>query len=90
MCKKEEENAAAVVILLDTPGGLVTATLDIIQEIALSPVPVITYVSPTGAITASAGTFILLSGHVAAMPVSMAPMEGESQKADDKIINWLE
>jgi membrane-bound serine protease (ClpP class) len=54
-------------IELDTPGGLLLSTKDIIQAILNARVPVIVYVAPRGAWAASAGTFITLAGHVAAM-----------------------
>ena len=60
-------NADAVLIELNTPGGLVDSTREIIQKILASPVPVIIYVSPTGARAASAGFFILESSDIAAM-----------------------
>jgi membrane-bound serine protease (ClpP class) len=63
----EEESAAAVLITIDTPGGLISSMRQITQAILNSSVPVIGYVSPEGARAASAGTFILLSTHVAAM-----------------------
>ena len=63
----KQENAAAVVIRLNTPGGLLTATEKIIQQIVASPVPVITYVGPSGGKAASAGFMILIAGDVAAM-----------------------
>lgn len=59
--------APAVVIQLDTPGGLDGSMRKIVQAILDSPVPVIVYVSPQGARAASAGAFIALSAHVAAM-----------------------
>lgn len=63
----ESSNARAVVLRLDTPGGLDSAMRGIIQRIEASRVPVIVYVSPSGARAASAGTFITMAGHVAAM-----------------------
>ncbi len=66
----EEAGAAgaqAVLLELDTPGGLVSSTKDIIQAILNAPVMVIVYVSPQGAWAGSAGTFITIAGHVAAM-----------------------
>ena len=61
------DGAVAVLLTIDTPGGLDSSMRKITQGILNSPVPVITYVSPSGARAASAGTFILLSGSVAAM-----------------------
>lgn len=67
IAQSEREGAAALLIELDTPGGLVSATKDIIQAMLNSRVPVIVYVAPQGAWAGSAGTFITLAGHVAAM-----------------------
>lgn len=61
------EHAQAVLIELDTPGGLVSTTQTIVQAILASKVPVIVFVSPSGAHAASAGTMITMSGHIAAM-----------------------
>ena len=60
-------NADAVLIEINTPGGLADSMRDIIQKILASPLPVIVYVAPTGARAASAGFFILESADVAAM-----------------------
>ncbi len=65
--QSEAENAAALLIELDTPGGLLSSTKDIIQAILNARVPVVVFVSPRGAWAASAGTFITMAGHVAAM-----------------------
>jgi len=63
----EEDNAIACVIQLDTPGGLVNSMLDIVEHISNAEVPVVVYVSPAGGWAASAGVFITMSAHVAAM-----------------------
>jgi membrane-bound serine protease (ClpP class) len=61
------EQAAALVILLDTPGGLERSMRSIVRDMLNSPVPIVVYVAPTGARAASAGAFITLAAHVAAM-----------------------
>ncbi len=68
----EDADAVAVVLRLDTPGGLDSSMRDIVQRIESSEVPVITYVWPPGARAASAGTFITMAGHVAAMAPNTA------------------
>ncbi len=62
-----DEGAAAVVFQLDTPGGLVSSTRLIVKSLLNADIPVAVYVSPSGARAASAGTFITMAGHVAAM-----------------------
>ena len=68
--RAEERNAAALLIQLDTPGGLGSAMDDIVDDILRSEVPVIVYVSPINARAASAGVFITYAAHVAAMAPS--------------------
>ncbi len=63
----ETDRAALVIIQLDTPGGSVAVTEDIIQRIRNAEVPVVVYVAPSGAWAASAGAMITMSGHAAAM-----------------------
>ena len=63
----EKDGATVCIIELDTPGGLLDSTEKIVQRIMNAGVPVVVYVSPKGAWAASAGTFITLSAHIAAM-----------------------
>jgi membrane-bound serine protease (ClpP class) len=65
--KASSENAACVLIHLNTPGGLLKSTRIIVGDILESPVPVIVYVSPAGAHAGSAGVFITLAADIAAM-----------------------
>ncbi len=66
----EHTQASLYVIVLDTPGGSLQSMRDIVQAILGSPVPIAVYVSPPGARAGSAGTFITLAAHVAAMAPS--------------------
>ena len=98
IARASSERAAAVLIQLDTPGGLESSMRDIVQLIVNSDVPVIVHVYPAGGRAASAGLFILQAAHVAAMapntnvgsahPVSLAPGgEGQSPQPDNEILS---
>ena len=65
--KAEKNGSEALLILMDTPGGLDTSMRDIIKGLMESNLPVIVYVYPSGARAASAGSVILLASHIAAM-----------------------
>ncbi|MBV9744782.1 MAG: nodulation protein NfeD [Acidobacteriia bacterium] len=67
LAQAKREGAAAIILRLNTPGGLMDAMRETIEKIVASPVPVITYVAPSGGRSASAGFFILEAGDVAAM-----------------------
>jgi membrane-bound serine protease (ClpP class) len=67
LAQARDQHAALIIIRLNTPGGLMDAMRETIAKIVASPIPVVTYVSPSGGRAASAGFFILEAGDVAAM-----------------------
>ena len=67
LAQAKNENASLVLVRLNTPGGLMDAMRATIEKMLASPVPVVTYVAPSGGRAASAGFFLLEAGDVAAM-----------------------
>ncbi len=99
----KNENSQAIILLLDTPGGGLKETFEIADMINISEIPIVGYVYPSGSAAWSAGTFILISTHIAAMadytiigscqPVEIS-IEGTRLINDSKTINaltkWIE
>ena len=65
--RAQEDGAEALVVRVNTPGGTFDATIEMVEALSESAVPVVSFVSPGGATAASAGTFIVAAAHVAAM-----------------------
>lgn len=98
-----ENGSVCLIIELDTPGGLLESTQNIVQLFFDSDIPIVVYVAPDGARAASAGTFITMAAHIAAMapsttigaasPVSLSPGGGTVQTdtvMQNKIFNYSE
>jgi membrane-bound serine protease (ClpP class) len=97
--KAEKDNAVALIIQLDTPGGLDSSMRDIVQNMIASTVPVVVFVSPSGARAASAGVFITEASNIAVMapntaigaahPVSMDSSGGVTNIPSDEAVKVL-
>jgi membrane-bound serine protease (ClpP class) len=95
----EAENYHGVLIEMDTPGGLVSSTKDIVTQMLQSPVPLVVYVHPVGAGAISAGSFIILAAHFAVMtpnttigaahPISLGMATDTSEVMNQKATNYL-
>ena len=94
--RAERQDAVAWILMMDTPGGLISSTDDIVQRILAAEIPVVIFVSPAGARAASAGTFITMAAHIAAMAPNTQigaahPISGSGSDIDgdlrDKVTN---
>jgi membrane-bound serine protease (ClpP class) len=90
LAQAEREDPVAVILQLDTPGGLVDLMTRMVQAIRASTVPVVVYVAPRGAMAASAGTVITLAGHAAGMAPETAigaasPVGGQGEDLGETI-----
>lgn len=92
VARADAEGHAALVVELDTPGGLVTSMREIVQTFLNAPLPVVVYVSPSGADAGSAGTFVTLAAHVAGMAPATTigaatPIDLQGGEVGDKVVN---
>ena len=93
--KAVDEGATLVVIELDTPGGLLSSTREIVEELLEAPLPVAVYVSPRGARAGSAGTFITAAGHFAVMAPgtnigAATPISGTGEELGETLASKVE
>jgi membrane-bound serine protease (ClpP class) len=92
-----KEGAQCLIIQLDTPGGLLESTRTIVKKMLASNIPIIVYVSPSGARAASAGVFVTMAAHIAVMapgthigaahPVTLGGEGKENKAMTEKILN---
>ncbi|MDQ3491649.1 MAG: nodulation protein NfeD [Chloroflexota bacterium] len=96
IARAHRDGAAAVVVRLDTPGGSLDSTREIVKTLLEAPLPVVVWVAPSGSRAASAGTFITLAAHVAAMAPgtnigAATPVDGQGADIEgalgDKVMN---
>ncbi len=95
--QSEEDGAQCLIIQMDTPGGLMDSMRDIVKKMLSARVPVVIYVAPSGARAASAGVFITMASHIAAMapstnigaahPVTLGSEQKENKAMMEKVVN---
>ncbi|NIS62994.1 MAG: nodulation protein NfeD [Proteobacteria bacterium] len=95
--QSEEDGAQCLIIQMDTPGGLMDSMRAIVKKLLSARVPTVVYVSPSGARAASAGVFITMAAHIAAMapstnigaahPVTLGSGQKENKAMMDKVVN---
>ena len=93
--QSEEDKAALLIIELDTPGGLLGSTREIVQLLLESPIPIAVFVSPKGARAGSAGTFITAAGNFAVMAPgtnigAAAPISSDGGDLEDTLASKVE
>ena len=93
--QSEEDKAAVLIIELDTPGGLLGSTREIVQLLLESPIPIAVFVSPKGARAGSAGTFITAAGNFAVMAPgtnigAAAPISSDGGDLEDTLASKVE
>ena len=94
--KAAKENYSGIILIMDTPGGLLESTRSIVKKIMNSPIPVITYIAPSGSRAGSAGVFITLASHIAAMAPSTnigaahPVILGEGEKSEHSLKRSIE
>jgi membrane-bound serine protease (ClpP class) len=95
--QSEEDGAQCLIIQMDTPGGLMDSMRNIVKKLLSARVPTVVYVSPPGARAASAGVFITMAAHIAAMapstnigaahPVTLGSQQKENKAMMEKVVN---
>jgi membrane-bound serine protease (ClpP class) len=96
--RAQEEGATCLIIEMDTPGGLLESTKSIVKKMLNCNIPIIVYVSPSGAGAVSAGVFITMASHIAVMaegtnigaahPVGLGGQQDSSKVMGEKVTNW--